>query len=70
MRQCLKESKCINVAIVFTQVISKLSRQQNFAIIKNNLGSTTAFSECHRKFSELYMNIKNTIYDDLKTTLF
>ena len=36
--------------MVFTKVMSKLSQQQSFAVLRRNFdGSTTAFAGCHRK---------------------
>ena len=46
------------VAIVFTEVISKLSQQQNFAVIRKNFDSTSkAFATYHRKFRGLLINV-------------
>ena len=40
--------------MVFTKVISKLPRRQNFAAIRKNLdGTMTAFAECRHKLRGL-----------------
>ena len=44
----------VDAIMVFTKVVSKLSRQQNFAFVRKNLnGTMMAFAECCRKFREL-----------------
>ena len=55
--------------MAFTKVMSKLSRRQNFAVVRKNLDRTTAaFAECRRKFGGLIMEnngnngIENNVY--------
>ena len=59
-RECLRDSArkriktFVGVTMTFTKVISKLSRRQNFAVVRKNLDDTTmAFAECRPKFRGL-----------------
>ena len=55
-QECLRDSVLKRVK-TFTKVISKLSRQQKFAIIRENFDVTTmAFAECCHKFRGLQIS--------------
>ena len=60
--ECLRDSArkrvktFVGVTMTFTKVMSKLSRRQNFAVVRKNLDdTTTAFAECRRKFRGLFV---------------
>ena len=62
--ECLQDSAWMRVktlfgvAMVFTEVTSKLSQQQNFAVIRKNFdGTSKAFATYHRKFRGLLINV-------------
>ena len=59
--------------MTFTKVISKLLRQQNFAVLRKNLDSTTtAFAECHRKLEGCQLSSPplKTVLDQSNLLLF
>ena len=51
-------------------MISKLSRWQNFAVIRKNIdGTTSTFAECRRKFRWLIYTYKKDMFKNMRQDL-